>query len=162
MQRARASLSAAGDDDGHAPPTAVLRRHEFGDAAEGAGRGVGEGGGRPGPCAHLGGGAEGEAPRLLEPSAADAPNGSGYTALHLATLHNQRDAVELLIQNKADVNRMPAGGGPSPLHLAAKQAAGGILSLLLENGARLLAKMAPTGETPSTSATPRSPSGATR
>ena len=145
-----ASLSAK-DDDGHAPlDLAVLGEHEEAATAlkERGAASVKEEGGQA--LVHTLA-AEGKAKQLgllLEPSAADAPNGSGYTALHLATLHNQRDAVELLIQNKADVNRMPSGGGPSPLHLAAKQAAGGILSLLLENGALLHAKMAPTGETP--------------
>ena len=79
---------------------------------------------------------------------ADLPNASGYTALHLATLHGKLAAAELLLLAQADPNRMPAGGGPSPLHLAAKLLSPPLIGLLLKHSAHVQAKMAPTGETP--------------
>ena len=76
----------------------------------------------------------------------NAPNGSGYTALHLAVLHGHVEAVKVLISLSANPNIFPEGGGAAPLHLAARRGSVELLKLLLDSGADAQARIHPSGE----------------
>jgi ankyrin repeat protein len=58
----------------------------------------------------------------------------GFTPLHWASISGHKEAVELLIDNGADVNAMRGGGG-TPLSYAASWGHEEIVELLIANGA---------------------------
>jgi len=63
---------------------------------------------------------------------------SGYTALHWAVENDDRDAVRLLLEAGADVNRaaaFDAHAGVTPLHLAAQDGRSDVAADLLHHGA---------------------------
>lgn len=72
------------------------------------------------------------------PNLIDALNGDGFkkaTALHLAVLRNQHDAVRLLIERGADVDRRDFPDNAAPLHFAAVHGDLETIKLLVEAGA---------------------------
>lgn len=77
----------------------------------------------------------------LEPTAVDAVDGDGFTALHLAAWYGHPKVAELLLTHGADVERVAANpSAVRPLHSAA---AGGhlvIVHLMLDRGADIEAE----------------------
>lgn len=72
------------------------------------------------------------------PALIDALGGRGFqkaTALHLATLCNQHEAIRILIERGADLDRRDFPDNATPLHFAAAHGDPETLSLLVEAGA---------------------------
>ena len=59
----------------------------------------------------------------------------GLTALHYATLFNQKDVIKHLVHEGADVNRQTVVRKDTPLHYAARNNYTEIVRLLLDNNA---------------------------
>jgi ankyrin repeat protein len=73
-----------------------------------------------------------------DPELIDALGGRGLqkaTALHLATLRNQHEAIRLLIERGADLNRRDFPDNAAPLHFAAAHGDLDTVRLLVEAGA---------------------------
>ena len=71
-----------------------------------------------------------------DPSAVNAKDGEGATALHHATAGGHRAVAELLLANGADVNARKANG-VTPLHVASALGQVEIITLLISRGADL-------------------------
>ncbi|MFC2161028.1 ankyrin repeat domain-containing protein [Acidobacteriota bacterium] len=69
-----------------------------------------------------------------DPELANAKNISGLTPLHYAALYGNKNVVELLISNGADI-QMKLNDGTMPLHLAVGHGYVDIARLLIANGA---------------------------
>ena len=63
----------------------------------------------------------------------------GWTPLHNAVDSDDKEIVELLVNNGADVNATHNGGG-TPLHWAARKGHKQIVELLIANGANVNAQ----------------------
>jgi ankyrin repeat protein len=77
------------------------------------------------------------------PALLNARGGGGFqkaTALHLAALRNQHDAIRLLIERGADLNRRDFPDNAAPLHFAAAHGDLETIGLLVDAGADLEGK----------------------
>jgi len=82
-----------------------------------------------------------------DPKLVSAKESSGKTALHWAAFYGQKNVVELLLAQKADVNALD-GDGFTPLHWAAEFDRSDVAEVLLDNKADFNIKVAKYGWTP--------------
>ena len=65
----------------------------------------------------------------------DVSDGSGWTALHLATRFNRTDVIKHLLHEGANVNRQNRYNKNTPLHWAAQNNNTEAVRILIESGA---------------------------
>jgi len=82
-----------------------------------------------------------------DPKLISAKDSSGKTPLHWAAFYGQKNVVELLLAQKADVNALD-GYGFTPLHWAAEYDRSDVVEVLLNNKADFNIKVANYGWTP--------------
>ncbi len=70
----------------------------------------------------------------------DARNNDGITALHIAAVNGNHEAIEVLVSNGADVNIAIDGTEEAPLHWAAAMGKLKAVRSLLQRGADIQAK----------------------
>ncbi len=74
---------------------------------------------------------------LKYPGLANARNYKGWTPLHLAAYSGHKDAAQLLISKKAELNARSKYNNLVPLHLASLRGHRDLVELLVANGAEV-------------------------